>query len=93
MWCRRRSKRRTVTHTRRGSSRSMKEECLNRVIPLGERHFRTAMHEFVEHYHRERNHPGLDHELIDDQPSAVSAGRICRRQRRGGLLNYSCRAA
>ena len=24
--------------------RSMKEECLNRVIPLAERHFRRAMH-------------------------------------------------
>jgi hypothetical protein len=29
--------------------RSIKEECLNRMIPLGERHFRRAMHEFVEH--------------------------------------------
>lgn len=72
--------------------RSIKEECLNRVIPLGERHFRTAMHEFVEHYHRERNHQGLDNE-IDGQPSAVDAGRIRRRQRLGGLLNYYSRAA
>jgi putative transposase len=47
--------------------RSMKEECLNRVIPLGERHLRKAMHEFVEHYHHERNHQGLDNELIDSQ--------------------------
>ena len=51
------------------------------------------MHEFVEHYHRERNHQGLDNELIDGQPSAVDAGRIRRRQRLGGLLNYYCRAA
>ena len=80
-WCRRLSRRRTATHTRSGSYRSIKEECLNRVIPLGERHFRTAMHEFVEHYHRERNHQGLDNELIDDHPSAVDAGRIRRHQR------------
>ena len=40
--------------------RSMKEECLNRMIPLGERHFRRAVTQFVEHYHRERNHQGLD---------------------------------
>ena len=76
-----------------GSYRSIKEECLNRVIPLGERHFRTAMHEYVEHYHCERNHQGLDNEIIDGQPSAVDAGRIRRRQRLGGLLNYYCRAA
>jgi len=31
---------------------SIKEECLDRMIPLGERHFRRALTEFVEHYHR-----------------------------------------
>ncbi|PYQ92511.1 MAG: hypothetical protein DMG02_01055 [Acidobacteria bacterium] len=40
--------------------RSIKEECLNRIIPLGERHFRRAVHEFVAHYHLERNHRGLE---------------------------------
>jgi putative transposase len=63
------------------------------MIPLGERHFRKAMHEFVEHYHRERNHQGLDNELIDGHLPAVDAGRIRRYQRLGGLLNYYCRAA
>ena len=38
--------------------RSIKEECLNRVIPFGERHFRRTIAEYVEHYHRERNHQG-----------------------------------
>jgi hypothetical protein len=42
------------------------------MIPLGERHFRKAMHEFVEHYHRERNHQGLDNELIDGHPSTLA---------------------
>ena len=40
--------------------RSIKEECLNRVIPFGERHLRRTIAEYVEHYHRERNHQGLD---------------------------------
>jgi hypothetical protein len=44
------------------------------------------MHEFVEHYHHERNHQGLDNELIDGHSLRVSAGRIRRRQRLGGLL-------
>jgi hypothetical protein len=73
--------------------RSIKEECLNRVIPVGERHFRRAMHAFVEHYQRERNHQGLDNELIDGHSSPGGAGRIRRRQRLGGLLNYYYRAA
>ena len=49
--------------------RSIKEECLDRMIPLGERHFRHALTEFVEHYHRERNHQGLDNRLIAGRPA------------------------
>ena len=30
--------------------RSMKEECLDRIIPIGEGHFRRALSEFVGHY-------------------------------------------
>jgi putative transposase len=46
--------------------RSIKQECLNRVIPLGERHLRQTIAAYLEHYHRERNHQGLDNALIDD---------------------------
>jgi len=35
--------------------RSIKEECLHRLVFLGESHLRLAIHEYVEHYHRERN--------------------------------------
>jgi putative transposase len=40
--------------------RSIKEECLDRIIPLGERHFRRAVREFVAHCHLERNHQGSE---------------------------------
>jgi putative transposase len=73
--------------------RSIKEECLNRVVPMGERQFRRTMHAFVEQYHRERNHQGLDNELIDGASSPGDASRIRRRQRLSGLLNYYYRAA
>jgi hypothetical protein len=39
--------------------RSIKEECLARVVPLGERHLRRLISEYVEHFHTERNHQGL----------------------------------
>jgi len=48
--------------------RSIKEECLDRIIPIGERHFRRAVAEFVAHYHGERNHQGLDNRLIAGTP-------------------------
>ena len=73
--------------------RSLKEECLDRMIPLGERHFRHALTEFVEHYHRERNHQGLDNRLIAGTPTIKITSRVRRRPRLGGLLNFYERAA
>jgi putative transposase len=74
--------------------RSIKHECLNRIIPFGARHFRQTIAESVEHYHCERNHQGINNELIDAAATANDGGgRIRRRQRLGGLLNYYGRAA
>jgi transposase InsO family protein len=73
--------------------RSIKEECLDRLIPVGERHFRHVITEFVEHYHRERNHQGLANRLIASTPVTDGTGRVRRRQRLGGLLNFDERAA
>ena len=73
--------------------RSIKEECLDRLIPFGERHHRRAVAEFVAHYHRERNHQGLDNELIERPPAQRRVGRVRRHPRLGGLLNYYARAA
>jgi transposase InsO family protein len=73
--------------------RSIKEECLDRIIPIGERHFRRAVTEFVDHYHHERNHQGLRNRLIERVAPCRREGRIRRRPRLGGLLNYYERAA
>jgi len=73
--------------------RLIKTECLNRVIPVGERYLRRTLAEFVKHYHGERNHQGLGNELIDRELPPERVGAIRRRQRLGGLLNYCCRAA
>ena len=73
--------------------RSIKEECLNRLIPFGERHHRRAVAEFVAHYHRERNHQGLEKRLIDECAARRREGMIKRRPWLGGLLNYYGRAA
>ena len=73
--------------------RSIKEECLDWIIPLGEHHFRRSVAQFVVHYHRERNHQGLKNALIAAPPVLGTAGRVQRRPRLGGLLNYYERAA
>ena len=73
--------------------RSIKEECLDRIIPMGARHFRRAIAEFVAHYHGERNHQGLGNELIEGGTVNGVVGRVRRRPRLGGLLNFYERAA
>jgi putative transposase len=73
--------------------RSIKEECLDRIIPIGERHFRRAVPEFIQHYHRERKHQGLSNKLIEAPGRSDPVGRIRRRSRLGGLLTYYERAA
>jgi transposase InsO family protein len=73
--------------------RSIKEECLDRVIVIGERHLRRALSEFVAHYHAERNHQGLGNALIQPVTPPEAAGPVRRRQRMGGMLNYYYRAA
>jgi len=73
--------------------RSIKFDCLHRMIPLGERHLRHAIREYVAHYHHERNHQGLANELIVRVARPRAAGTVRRAQRLGGLLNFYHRAA
>ena len=44
--------------------RSIKEECLNRMIFLGEASLRHAVKEYMAHYHAERNHQGMGNRLL-----------------------------
>ena len=73
--------------------RSIKEECLERVILLRESHLRRTIAEFVAHYHGERNHQGIGNELIQPFARAAGHGQVRRHQRIGGILNYYYRAA
>ena len=49
--------------------RTIKESCLDRMILIGEASLRRAVAEFIEHYHRERNHQGLGNQLIVPLPA------------------------
>ncbi len=74
--------------------RSVKSECLSKLIPIGVPMLRRAVHEYLKHYHRERNHQGLGNQLI--VPLRVRPSKyqpVGRRTRLGGLLSYYERAA
>ena len=74
--------------------RSIKDECLNRMIFFGERSLRTATREYAAHYHGERNHQGIDNRLIEPGGREASAsGSIECVQRLGGMLRFYHRAA
>jgi len=74
--------------------RSIKESCLERLIFFGEESLRTALQNFVTHYHAERNHQGLANRLISPEAGHLdNTGEVQRRQRLGGLLSYYYRAA
>jgi hypothetical protein len=69
--------------------RSVKEECLSKVVLFGERSLRRALSEYVEHYHAERNHQGKGNVLLFPQGTNVSRdGSVQCRERLGGLLHY-----
>jgi transposase InsO family protein len=73
--------------------RSIREECLDRLILFGERRLVLTLAEFVAHYHSERNHQGLGNELITPAAAVDGASRVRCRDRLGGLLRYYHRAA
>jgi putative transposase len=75
--------------------RSIKEECTDRMIFFGRSSLQYALAQYVEHYHRERNHQGLANQLLTPCSSAArsSRGPIKRRQRLGGMLSFYHREA
>jgi hypothetical protein len=53
--------------------------------------------EFLAHYHRERFHQGLGGQLIENQADSMNEkearGKVVRRSRLGGTLNFYYREA
>jgi transposase InsO family protein len=73
---------------------SVKEECLDRMILIGQGSLRRAIAEFLAHYHAERNHQGMGNRVIQAGARPLtSVGSIRRRQRLGGMLSFYHHAA
>ena len=64
------------------------------MIFFGERHLQQSIDQFLEYYHKERNHQGPGGQIIDPSRSiGLSEGEVRRRERLGGMLNYYYRHA
>ncbi|MEP7243898.1 MAG: integrase core domain-containing protein [Gammaproteobacteria bacterium] len=73
--------------------RSIKSECLNRMIIFGRDSLQHAIGQFMAHCHAERNHQGLRNRLLRPAPPIAPYHPVRRRQRLGGMLNYYHRVA
>jgi putative transposase len=74
--------------------RGVRDECLSRLIPIGQGMLRRALREYGAHFHQERNHQGLGNVLIMSGASNKhGGGPVIRRARLGGVLNFYERAA
>jgi putative transposase len=74
--------------------RSIKAEALDHMVMLGEQALSYAIHQYLAHYHTERNHQGLDNQLIVREGAVGGqTGPVVRRKRLGGLLSYYHREA
>ena len=72
---------------------SIKSECLDKLIVLGETHLRLAVREYVTHYNEERPHQGLGGDFVVPPANANQSGSIETRERLGGLLRFYHRHA
>jgi len=74
--------------------RSIKEEALGHMVMLSEPALFYVIHEYLAHYHTERNPQGLTNRLITPEPDLGSqTGQVRRRERLDGLMRYYYRDA
>ena len=72
----------------------IKFERLDRMIFIGHAALRCAVTEYMDHYHQERNHQGLNNRLIRrTETNTAYDGLVHRRPRLGGMLNFYYRVA
>ena len=73
--------------------RSVREECLDQIIVLNERHLRYVLKEYVDYFTKRRPHQGLKQEIPDRREGLRATGRVRSRPVLGGLINDCFREA
>jgi putative transposase len=76
--------------------KSVKDDCLSKLILFGEASLRRALREYLVHYHAERNHQGKNNILLfpaTRQAGDRVAGSVSCKERLGGRLKHYHREA
>jgi putative transposase len=74
---------------------TLRRECLDHVLILGEQHLRSVLAEYARHYNHHRPHQALQEEppLHESSHAVDITARIERRHVLGGLISEYRRAA
>ena len=74
--------------------KSIKHECLNRLVIFSEEMLRFVINEYLEHYHSERNHQAIQSKIINPGLQSSENGMPTPNSRLGDSLNaYGSKAA
>jgi putative transposase len=67
--------------------RSVREECLDKLIILNERHLRRVMREYVEFFNTARPHQGIDQQIPIPPTGHQTDGPVRCRNVLGGIIH------
>jgi transposase InsO family protein len=73
--------------------KSVKTECLDRMVIFGEGMLRHLLKEYLAHYHAERNHQGIGNAIPFPDERIDGSGAVAKSERLGGLLVFYHREA
>jgi putative transposase len=73
--------------------RTVRRECLSKIIVLNETHLRRVLKEYIQFYNMARPHQGLDQQSPIPMTRANSTGAVCSRSILQGIVHDYYRAA
>ena len=73
--------------------RTVREECLDKLLVINQSHLRRVMREYIAHYNQQRPHQGIDQRSPIPFPTSETVGEIHHRNVSGGIIHEYYREA
>ncbi len=73
--------------------RSVREECLDKLLVINETHLRRVLHEYVTYYNNARPHQGIDQQSPNPRMAVRNTGPVKCHDVLGGIIHDYYRAA
>ena len=73
---------------------SLRRECLDHMIILGERHLKRILSDYIDYYNGDRTHLSLEKDAPDSRDDqSINEGRVVAFKRVGGLHHFYMKIA